>query len=63
MTSENFEERFQLIKDDIPKESSNLKELILPRPKLAATIDFLSSGELYKSYSYEYYSSYSTMKS
>ena len=31
MTSENFEEVFQLIKDDIPKESTNLRELIPPR--------------------------------
>ena len=32
MTSENFEEIFQLIKDDIPKENTNLRdELILPR--------------------------------
>ena len=32
MTSENFEEIFQLIKDDIPKENINLRdELILPR--------------------------------
>ena len=29
MTSENFEEIFQLIKDDIPKENTNLRELIL----------------------------------
>ena len=28
MTSENFEEIFQLIKDDIPKENTNLRELI-----------------------------------
>ena len=34
MTSENFEEIFQLIKDDIPKENTNLKELILPRLNL-----------------------------
>ena len=31
MTSENFEEIFQLIKDDIPKENTNLRELIPPR--------------------------------
>ena len=31
MTSENFEEVFQLIKDDIPQESTNLRELIPPR--------------------------------
>ena len=30
MTSENFEEMFQLIKDDIPKENTNLGELIPP---------------------------------
>ena len=30
MPSENFEEIFQLIKDDIPNENTNLRELILP---------------------------------
>ena len=34
MTSENFEEIFQQIKDDIPKENTNLKKLILPRLNL-----------------------------
>ena len=31
MTSENFEEIFQLIKDNIPKENTNLRELIPSR--------------------------------
>ena len=31
MTSENSEEIFQLIKDDIPKENNKLRELIPPR--------------------------------
>ena len=31
MTSEIFEELFQLIKDNIPKENTNLRELIPPR--------------------------------
>ena len=31
MTSENFEEIFQLIKNDIDKENTNLRELILSR--------------------------------
>ena len=31
MTSGNFEEIFQLIKDDIPNENTNLRELIPPR--------------------------------
>ena len=61
MTSENFEEIFQLIKDDITKENIKMRELILH--SLAAIIGFLSTGELYKSYVYEYYSSYSTMNS
>ena len=30
MPSEDFEEIFQLIKDDIPNENTNLRELILP---------------------------------
>ena len=32
MTSENFEEIFQLIKDDITKENAQMRELIPPRP-------------------------------
>ena len=31
MTSENFQEIFQLIKDNIPKENTKLRELIPPR--------------------------------
>ena len=31
MTSGNFEEIFQLIKDDITKEKTKMRELILPR--------------------------------
>ena len=31
MTSENFDEIFQLTKDDIPKENTNLRELIPPK--------------------------------
>ena len=31
MTCENFEEIFELIKDDITKENTKLRELILPR--------------------------------
>ena len=31
MTSENFEEIFQLIKDDITKENTKMRELIPPR--------------------------------
>ena len=44
MTSENFEEIFQLIKDDTPKENTNLREIIPPRLELAATSGFLSTG-------------------
>ena len=42
MTFENFEETFQLKKDDITKENIKMRELIPPR--LAATIGFLSTG-------------------
>ena len=59
MTSENFEEMFQLIKDDITKGNIRMGELI--RPKLAAAIGFFSTWELYEYY--EYSSSYSTMNS
>ena len=31
MTSENFEEIFQLIKDDITKENNEMRKLILPK--------------------------------
>ena len=31
MTSENFDEMFQLMKDGMPKENSKLRERILPR--------------------------------
>ena len=31
MTSETFEEILQLIKDNMPKENTNLRELIQPR--------------------------------
>ena len=41
-----FGELYQLIKDDIPKENTNLKELIPPRLKLAATTGFFSTVEL-----------------
>ena len=47
MTSGNPEEIFQLIKDDIPKENTKLRELIRPRLQLAAKIGFLSAGELW----------------
>ena len=40
MTSENFEEIFQLIKDDIPKENTNLRELIPPRLYLQPQLAF-----------------------
>ena len=64
MTSENFWKIFQLIKDDITNENTKLRELIPPRPELAVVaIGFLSTGELYKSYVYEYCSSYSAMDS
>ena len=58
MTSENFEEIFQLIKDNITKENTKLRN-----PAQAITITITFNRELYKSYIYEYYSSYSTMNS
>ena len=42
MTFENFEEIFQLKKDDITKENIKMRELIPPR--LAVTNGFLSTG-------------------
>ena len=55
MTSESSKEKFQLITDDIPRENTKLTELIPPRLQLLLT------GELQKSYGYEYCSSQSTM--
>ena len=52
MTSENFEEIFQLIKDGITKKNIKMRELLPPR--LPTTIGFLSTGELCKSFVYEY---------
>ena len=45
MTSENFEEIFQPIKDDVRKENTKMRKPIPPRLKLAATTRFLSAGE------------------
>ena len=45
IASENFEEIFQLIKDDIRKENTKIREPIPPRLKLAAKIRFLPTGE------------------
>ena len=61
MTSKNFKEIFQLIKDDITKENIRMRELIPPR--LAVTIGFLSTEELYKSYVYEHHPFHLTMNS
>ena len=54
MTSENFEEIFQLIKYDIRKENTNMREPIPPRLKLAATIRFLATGVSYKGLQIQY---------
>ena len=54
MNLENFEEIFQLIKDDIRKENTKTREPIPPRLKLAATIRFLSMGESYKSLQFQF---------
>ena len=63
MTSKNFEEIFQLIKDDITKQYTKMREIIPPRLQLPATIGFLSTEKLCKSYVYQHYSSYSAMNS
>ena len=54
MTSENFEKIFQLIKVYIRKENTKMRGPIPPRLKLAATIRFLSTGESYKSLSFQF---------
>ena len=63
MTSENFEEIFQLIKDDIRKENTKMREPIPPRLKLAATIRFLSTEESYKSLQFQFRIHNSTLSS
>ena len=63
MTSKNFQEILHQKKDDTAKENTKMRKLIPSRLKHAATIGFLSTGKLYKSYGYEYYSFYSTMNS
>ena len=45
MTSENVEERFQLIQYDITKESNRMRDSVLVRLKLATIISFLSTAE------------------
>ena len=51
MTLENFEEIFQLIKDDTGKKKHYSEITIPPRIKLAATFRFLSTVELYSTLS------------
>ena len=63
MTFENFEEIFQLIKDGITKQNTKIRIPISPKLWLATTVGFLSAGEWYKSYVYEYYFFYPTMDS
>ena len=50
MSFEIFEEIIQLIKDDIIKKKTKMKDSILLRLYLAATTGFLSTGVSYKSY-------------
>ena len=54
MTAENFEQIFQLMKDDRRKENTKMREPIPPRLKLAATIRFLSTGESHKSLQFQF---------
>ena len=61
MASENLEEMFQLIKYNLRKENTEIRELIPPR--IGCQIGFLSTGEWYKSDVYEHCSFYSTMNS
>ena len=52
LSSENFEEIFQLIKDDVRIQNTKMRESIPPRLKIAAAIRFLSTGESYKSFQF-----------
>ena len=53
MTLENFEEIFQLIKDDVRK-NTKMRGPIPPRLKFGATIRLLSAGESYKSLQFQF---------
>ena len=50
MISENFKEIFQLIKDDITKGNTKMRDPIPLLRNFVATISFLSTDESYKSY-------------
>ena len=50
----NFEEIFQLIKNDIRKENTKMREPIPPRLKLTATMCFLSVEESYNSFQFQF---------
>ena len=54
MASEIFEEISQLIKNDIRKENTKMREPIPPRLNLADTICFLSVGESYNSFQFQF---------
>ena len=59
MTPENFEyiyikKTILPKKDDIAKQNTTMRESIPPKLKLAVTIRFLSTGELYKSLKFQY---------
>ena len=50
----NFEEIFQLIKNDIRKENTKMREPIPPRLKLTVTMCFLSVEESYNSFQFQF---------
>ena len=50
MIFEIFEEILEMVIDDITKENIKMKDPTPPRLPLAATMDYLSTGESYKSY-------------
>ena len=62
MTSENFLKIFQLIKNDITKENTKMKDPMPLKLRFATTISFLSR-ELHKSYVCEYCFFHSIMNS
>ena len=48
MPSENFEKIFQLVKDDITRENTKMRELIPPRLTFAAIISLSINREILK---------------
>ena len=54
MTPENFDELLELIKADISKYDTNMRDSIPANIKLAATVRYLATGESYSELQYQF---------